>query len=70
MKDGYKGFKVGDRVIIEDMDLTGEPNPFDTVLRYIGKEGVIERIDDAGQLHGTWGSLALDPTVDEIRKVE
>ena len=27
----------------------------------IGKTGVVEYIDDMGDLHGTWGSLALTP---------
>ena len=32
--------------------------------RYDGKEGVIEHIDGIGQLHGTWGSLAVIPEAD------
>ncbi len=27
--------------------------------RYDGKEGVVTRVDDMGDLHGTWGSLAI-----------
>ena len=37
---------------------------------YTGKCGVIERIDDIGQLHGTWGGLALIPGVDIIKIIE
>lgn len=49
--------KVGDTIRIEYMK--GEDN-------YSGKVGVIERIDDAGHLHGTWGSLAILPNEDSI----
>ena len=28
--------------------------------------GTVERVDDAGQLHGTWGGLAAIPGVDYI----
>ena len=31
---------------------------------YNGREGVIELIDSIGQLHGTWGGLAVNPQVD------
>lgn len=31
---------------------------------YAGKEGIVEHIDGIGQLHGTWGSLAIIPTED------
>lgn len=50
-------FKVGDKVRI--VFIYGEPH-------YIGREGVIEHIDDIGQLHGTWGGLALIPETDDI----
>lgn len=33
---------------------------------YNGKTGEMEYIDDAGQLHGTWGGLAVLPDVDEF----
>lgn len=38
--------------------------------RYNGREGVIEYIDDIGQLHGTWGGLALIPGVDDFRVID
>ncbi len=41
-------------VVIND-----EYHPIDT-------EGVVESVDDAGQLHGTWGSLAAIPGTDTI----
>lgn len=33
---------------------------------YIGCEGKVEYIDSIGQLHGTWGGLALIPGEDEF----
>ena len=44
------GLKKGDRIRIVEM--SGEP-------RYSGKEGSVDHIDDAGQIHGTWGGCAL-----------
>ena len=49
--------EVGYRILIVYMD--GEPE-------YTGKIGVITHIDDIGQLHGTWGSLAINLDVDKI----
>ena len=51
-------YKVGQKVRI--IHLEGG----DT--RYDGKEGVIEHIDGIGQLHGTWGGLAIIPEADEF----
>lgn len=31
---------------------------------YNGKEGVVQHIDSIGQLHGTWGGLAVIPECD------
>ncbi len=31
-----------------------------------GKEGTVTWIDDAGQIHGTWGGLALIPGTDKF----
>lgn len=47
--------KIGDKIRILHMD--GEPH-------YAGKEGVIEHIDDIGQLHGSWGGCAVIPGLD------
>ena len=49
--------KVGDLIRIDYM--AGEEN-------YWGREGTITRIDDAGQLHGTWGGLAVIPGKDSF----
>ena len=48
--------KVGDKIRIIYMD--GEP-------QYDGKTGTVTHIDDAGQIHGTWGGCALIPGVDK-----
>ena len=52
--------KEGDRIRIIRMD--GEP-------RYDGKEGTVTHIDDAGQIHGTWGGCALIPGVDRYEVI-
>jgi len=52
--------KVGDKIRIIRMDDLYEPGV------YNGAEGVIEHIDSLGQLHGTWGGLAVIPEEDEF----
>lgn len=49
--------KIGDQIMIISME--GENG-------YNGKFGTIEYIDSIGQLHGTWGGLALIPGVDHF----
>lgn len=44
--------KIGD--IIHIYHMFGEPEYKDT-------EGVVQYIDDMGQIHGTWGGCALVP---------
>lgn len=49
--------KVGDKIriiIMEDVRAND----------YNGKEGVVKYIDSIGQLHGTWGGLAIIPECD------
>jgi hypothetical protein len=53
-------FKVGSTIKI--INMAGEPG-------YTGKVGKITNIDDAGQLHGTWGGLALIPGDDKFELV-
>ena len=52
--------KQGDRIRITKLD-----DPY-TPESYVGKEGTVEYIDDAGQLHGSWGGLAVIPGVDDF----
>ena len=47
---------IGDTIKIIHME--GEP-------QYKGREGVVTHIDDAGQIHGTWGGCAIIPEVDD-----
>jgi hypothetical protein len=48
---------IGDRIKIIHME--GEP-------RYKDREGTVTYIDDAGQIHGTWGGCAIVSEVDEF----
>ncbi len=60
-------FKVGDKIKIVKMD---DNNGSDVEARlYNGREGTVEYIDDKGQLHGTWGGLAVIPEIDKVEKV-
>ena len=47
---------------VEIIEMKGEPN-------YTGKTGTVTHIDDAGQLHGTWGGLAIIPEVDIFKVI-
>ena len=47
--------KIGDT--IKSIKMDGEP-------QYTNREGVVTHIDDAGQIHGTWGGCALIPEID------
>ena len=46
---------IGDTIRIIYME--GEP-------QYTEREGVVQSIDDIGQLHGSWGGLAIIPGKD------
>ena len=50
--------KIGDTIRINHLE--GEDN------RYDGKTGKVELIDGIGQLHGSWGGLAVIPEEDEF----
>lgn len=52
--------KVGDKIRIIRLD-----DPY-AVETYNGREGIVRHIDDMGQLHGTWGGLAVIPEEDEF----
>ena len=53
--------KIGDTIKIVYMD--GEP-------QYSGKVGIVEFIDDMGQIHGSWGGCAIIPNEDEFEIIE
>ncbi len=52
MTEANYGLKIGDKIVIDNM--VGEPD-------YTGKTGEVVHFDDMGQIHGTWGGLALQP---------
>ena len=52
--------KPGDKIRIIKLE---DPYALDS---YNGREGVVLYIDGAGQLHGTWGGLAVIPGEDEF----
>ena len=54
-------YEVGTKIKI--INMSGEP-------QYAGKEGIIKSIDDAGQLHGSWGGLAVIPGEDSFEIIK
>ena len=54
-EDIMDNVKIGDTIKIIKME--GEP-------QYTDREGVVTHIDDAGQIHGTWGGCAIVPEID------
>lgn len=48
---------IGDKIKI--INMSGEEN-------YNNKEGTVKFIDDAGQIHGTWGGCAIIPDLDKF----
>jgi hypothetical protein len=57
LKDNYSG------KTIKIISMSGESN-------YDGKTGVVKFVDGMGQLHGTWGGLALIPGEDSFEVIE
>lgn len=55
LRERYEGKQV--HVIIND--------PY----RFVDEIGTVTKVDDAGQLHGTWGGLAAIPGEDVIQLV-
>ena len=49
--------KIGDRIVIKGF-AGDEPSAAD----YVGKTGIVESINELGDIAGTWGSLVLLPT--------
>lgn len=53
--------KIGSKIRI--IKMCGEP-------QYTCKEGFVTHIDDAGQIHGTWGGCAIIPETDSYEVIE
>ena len=51
-----KDVKIGDKILI--IEMKDEP-------QYSGRAGSVLYVDDAGQIHGTWGGCALIPGIDK-----
>lgn len=51
---------IGKKIRIIEME--GEPN-------YSGRVGIVEMVDDMGQLHGSWGGLAVMPDADKFEVI-
>lgn len=59
----HENAKIGDTIKILWVDNCGYDS---TANLYVGRKGAVEFIDDIGQLHGTWGSLAIIPGTDKF----
>ena len=55
--------RVGDIIKITRLD-----DPYDHT--YPGRIGTVKFIDSMGQLHGTWGGLAVIPETDEYEIIK
>ena len=53
--------KVGDNIKI--IEMLGEPS-------YTGLVGIVEYIDSFGQLHGSWGGLAIQEDNDRYKVIK
>ena len=66
----------GTRILIVQMQAETSPSRafpdgIDHQARALdGREGTVKSIDDAGQLHGDWGGLAVQPENDIIRIIK
>ena len=58
--------KIGD--LIEIISMNNDDGT--TEDQSAGRIGYVQAIDDAGQLHGTWGSLAVIPEMDDYIIIE
>lgn len=58
---------IGDTILIVRMDDDGGKDL--QAKSHDGRTGVVESIDSLGQIHGTWGGLALIPGKDEFRRI-
>ncbi len=60
--------RIGNKIRIIEMDNAEGKDP--AACSYNGKSGTITHIDDAGQLHGTWGALAVIPEIDKFEIIK
>lgn len=60
--------QIGDIIRIIRMEDAGGRDT--QTAGYAGRSGTVEFIDSIGQLHGTWGGLAIIPEVDDFEIVE
>ena len=67
-KEIMKKVKIGDTIRIIRMSDDGGKDL--QARMYNGRSGVVEHIDSMGQLHGTWGGLAVIPGVDDFEVKE
>lgn len=63
-----KEVNVGDTIRIVRMDDNGGRDL--QARSYNGRTGVVETVDSLGQLHGTWGGLAVIPGVDKYEFIK
>ena len=63
-----KKVKIGDTIRIFRMNDDGGKDL--QARMYNGRSGVVEHIDSKGQLHGTWGGLAVIPGVDDFEVID
>ncbi len=60
--------KIGRKIrIINLFDNNGKDKE---TSKYAGRVGIVQLIDSLGQLHGTWGSLAVIPEIDEFEFIK
>ena len=62
-----ENMKIGDTLRIIRMNDDGGKDL--QARMYNGRSGVVEHIDSLGQLHGTWGGLAIIPETDEFEVI-
>lgn len=60
--------KPGDIIkIIKMDDISGKDS---RAKEFNGKTGIVTHVDGAGQIHGTWGGLAIIPEIDKFEIVK
>lgn len=51
--------RVGDTIRILSLAPNADGTHDPAEKHYVGKEGVVQSIDDMGNIHGTWGGISL-----------